>query len=210
MEKQAGKKSCTIWKLSFPTVTAICFTLQVLALAAGAAAYGQSTFGEIHGVVRDVGGLPLPSMQVVLHGVEGDADLTVVSGGDGVFVAKNLAPGHYRLTARKEGVGSAPATTVELAAGQSLHYDMTLSSPNGSKESSGLASPVGTGNSDRTSLTEREKRLLDRIERLEQRLAAMEAKDANGANPIATSTLPVLASLDPAIALPPAENPNAL
>jgi len=71
-------------------------------------------------------------------------------------------------------------------------------SPNGSKALSEPASPAVTENSDRTSLTEREKQLLERIDRLEQRLAALEAKEATRPNPAAAPTLPVLASLDKA------------
>jgi hypothetical protein len=80
-------------------------------------------------------------------------------------------------------------------------------------------------------LTEREKQLLDRLNRLEERLAAMEAKESNvsttqtaiasggpnGAAPaVATQTTAdpskpaLVASLDPRAALPPAEKPKAV
>jgi hypothetical protein len=74
-----------------------------------------------------------------------------------------------------------------------------------------LASPAVTENSDRTSPTEREKQLLERIDRLEQRLAALEAKGAKEPTQTSAPTQPVLvASLDKAAGLPPAEKPNAL
>ena len=207
MEKQAGQEHRSIRNMSFATIAVICFTLGVFAQASVAEAYGQSTFGEIRGVVRDAGGLPLPSALVVLHNVEKDTDRTVVCGGDGVFVAQNLSPGHYRLTAMKTGAGTAPLSTVELAAGQSLYDDITLASPKGSKVWSEPASPAGTGNSDRTSLTEREKQLLDRIDRLEQRLAAVEAKN-NSQTLTAAHTTPVseplVASLNPVAVVTPA------
>ena len=129
-----------------------------------------------------------------MHSVEENTDHTVVSGADGSFAFENLKPGHYQLTARKEGFGSSPAATVELAAGQSLHNDITLASPNGSKALGEPASPAVTENSDRTSLTEREKQLLDRIDRLEQRLAALEAKEVKRPTPTAASTQPAPAA----------------
>ncbi|MBZ5668268.1 MAG: outer membrane beta-barrel protein [Acidobacteriia bacterium] len=217
-------------KLLLTVLLPACIAFQVAVQLSGAAAFGQSTFGDIRGVTRNRSGLPLPEVQVVLHSVEETTDRTVVSGSDGAFIAENLTPGHYQLTAKKEGVGSSPATTVALAAGQSLHNDITLASTNGSKASSEPSSPAVTGNSDRTSLTEREKQLLDRIDRLEQRLAAMEAKEAKevtqasiptqptpmvrpdkGATQAAAPAMPVLvASLDGPAALPPTENPNVL
>src|SRR5208337_4783384 len=172
-------------KLLLTVLLPACIALQVVAQVAGVAAYGKSTVGDIRGVTRNSGGLPLPDVQVVLHSVEENWDRTVVSGSDGAFIAENLTPGHYQLTAKKEGAGSSAAATVELGAQQSLHVDMSLASPNGSKASSELASPTVTENSDRTSLTELERQLLDRIDRLEQRLAALEAKDARGATPAA-------------------------
>ncbi len=206
-------------KLLATVILPACIALPVVALAVGAGAYGESTCGEIRGVTRNSGGLPLPDVQVVLHSVEENWDRTVVSGSDGAFIAENLMPGHYQLTAKKEGVGSSAVATVELGAEQSLHVDMSLASPNGSMGASdpvlpaAPASPnrgsmdIGTPNASTTvaagshaqpatedpgnaPLTERERELLNRIDRLEQRLAALEAKDARGATPAATPAQP--------------------
>ena len=181
-------------KLLATVILPACIALQVAVQLSGVPAFGQSTFGEIRGVTENRSGLPLPEVQVVFHSVEEDTDRTVVSGADGTFAFENLKPGHYQLTARKEGFGSSPAATVELAAGQSLHNDITLASPNGSKALGEPASRAATENSDRTSLTEREKQLLDRIDRLEQRLAALEAKDLKRPTPTAASTQPAPAA----------------
>ena len=235
-------------KLLATVILPACIALQVGVQLSGVPAFGQSTFGEIRGATENRSGLPLPEVQVAVHSVEENTDRTVVSGADGTFAFENLKPGHYQLTARKEGFGSSPAATVELAAGQSLHNDITLTSPNGFKTLGEAASPTVTENSDRTSLTEREKQLLDRIDRLEQRLAALEAKGAKEPTQTAASTQPapatppdrgstqtvvatqlvpappdkrttptaaptqpvLLASLDKAAGLQPAEKPNAL
>ena len=185
-------------KLLLTVLLPACIALQVAVQLSGVPAFGQATLGDIRGVTGNRRGLPLPGVQVAVHSVEENTDRTVVSGADGSFAFENLKPGHYQLTARKEGFRSSPAATVELAAGQSLHNDITLASPNGSKALSEPASPSVAESSDGTSLTEREKQLLERIDRLEQRLAALEAKEATRPNPAAASTLPVLASLDKA------------
>jgi hypothetical protein len=181
-------------KLLLTVLLPACIALQVAVQLFGVPAFGQSPLGEIRGVTENRSGLPLPEVQVAVHSVEEDTDRTVVSGADGTFAFENLKPGHYQLTARKEGFGSAPATMVELATGQSLHNDITLASANGSKASSEPASPTVTENSDRTSLTERERQLLDRIDRLEQRLAALEAKGAKEFTQTAAPTQPVPAA----------------
>ena len=224
-------------KLLATVILPACIALPVVALVVGAGAYGKSTCGDIRGVTRNSGGLPLPDVQVVLHSVEENWDRTVVSGSDGAFIAENLMPGHYQLTAKKEGVGSSAAATVELMAHQSLRVDMSLASPNGSMRASDPVLPaaptspnrgsmdIGTPNASTTvatgshaqpatedlgnaPLTKRERELLDRIDRLEQRLAALEAKDASQTSAgvkTTPGTEPTVASLSPAAALPPAK-----
>jgi hypothetical protein len=165
--------------------------------------------------------------------VEQNGDRTVVSNSDGSFVVGNLEPGRYQLTVKKEGFTCSPAVTVELAAQQSPWVDITLALPNGSKGSSGSPAsalrsvhsadngapnvstvpaaisagshrPLADENSGNAPLTERERQLLDRIDRLEQRLAAVEAREAKGAAQTAAPTpQPLLASLQPAVGLPP-------
>jgi hypothetical protein len=186
-------------------VWAACIVFQVALLLSSVRVFGQTSFGDIRGVTENAGGLPLPEVRVAVHNVEENTDRTVVSGADGSFVFVNLKPGHYQLTASKEGFGSSLAATLELAAGQSLRNDITFASPNASNMLSTPASLTLTENSDRTSLTEREKHLLERIDRLEQRLAALEAKEAARANPAAALNQPA-----PATALDSAPNQIAV
>jgi len=186
----------------------------LLVVTLSSIASGGPIFGDLHGVTRDANGQPLAQAQVKVHGVEENTDRTVVSGADGSFVVENLKPGHYRLTASKEGFESQSATMVELAAQQSLPVDITLASLKGSKGPSAPALAAGsheqavTENAGSAPLTEREKQLLDRIDRLEQRLAALEAKDASQTSADAKTspaTEPTMASLNPVAALPPAK-----
>ena len=172
------------------------------------AAYQPSTLAEIHGVTHDPSAAPLARVRVTLHSVIEDSDRTVYSRSDGVFVAQNLTPGYYRVMASKEGFATSTASTIQVAAGQSLRSDITLSS----------ASPAGGANPSVSSpanedapLTEREKQLLDRIDRLEQRLAAMEAKEGGqpGHNQTVATNQPLLALLAPPTSLP-AEKPKVI
>jgi len=60
-------------------------------------ALGQSTFGEITGVVKDPGQGLVGAAEVRLTSVAENNDHSVVTDADGVFHFVNLKPGHYRL-----------------------------------------------------------------------------------------------------------------
>jgi len=186
----------------------------LLALTLSSAASGASIFGDLRGVIRDSSGLPLAQAQIKVHSVEENTDRTVVSGVDGSFEVDNLKPGHYQLTASKDGLASSSVTTLQLAAQENLQVDLTIAAPNRAGGSSGQALTADShgqsagekpGNAP---LTEREKQLLERVDQLERRLAVLESKDASqtvaGLKTI-PGTEPSLASLNPAAALPPAK-----
>ena len=187
----------------------------LLMLPLSSFAYGQSPSGAIRGITRDLDGL-LAHVQVVVHAVNGNTERTVVSNHEGAFVVENLKPGPYQLTATKEGFEGRSETTVDLAAHQTLWVDMTLVSPNRSKGSSNLApsgrsqNPPAPEDSENPPLTDREKQLLDRLNRLEQRLAAMEAKEDDRASQTPAPTQSLLASLNAGAGLTPVEKPAAL
>jgi hypothetical protein len=82
--------------------------------------------GTIHGITRGPRGTPLASVKVLIHGNDGTADRTVVSGEDGAFYVADLKPGHYQLTASREGSETALATAVELFDRQSLVVDILV------------------------------------------------------------------------------------
>src|SRR5215471_2167928 len=124
----------------------------LLLLPLSSFAYGRSKSGTIQGTTRGAHGLPLAKVHVVVHSVEGNTDLSLTSSDQGTFVAENLKPGHYHLTASKEGL-KLPGlgrirfqgrfeTTVELAAQQTLRVDMTLASPSDPNGSSGSVLPA--------------------------------------------------------------------
>jgi hypothetical protein len=88
-----------------------------------------TVLAELHGVARDPQGLPVAAATVVVHNLSENTDRITASGVDGVFEVTGLKPGRYELTAKKDGAGTAPPTTVELDAAQSLSVDATLSLP---------------------------------------------------------------------------------
>ena len=75
----------------------------LLMLPLSSFAYGQSPSGAIRGITRDLDGLLLAHVQVVVHTVDENTERTVVSNDEGAVVVENLKPGHYRLTATKAG-----------------------------------------------------------------------------------------------------------
>jgi len=197
-----------------PTNRSIRAALLMLPLASFS--YGQSPSGTIRGITRDLAGLPLAHARVVVHAVDGNADRTVVSNDEGTFVVESLKPGHYHLAATKEGFEGRSETAVEVASEQSLRVDLTLAPPNESEGSTNPAlstnshGPLLVDNSPDPPLTEREKQMLDRLNLLEQRLAAMEAKEASRSGQTAAPAQPQLASRDAAPGLPRIEKPAAL
>ncbi|HME01003.1 MAG TPA: TonB-dependent receptor [Terriglobia bacterium] len=189
----------------------------LLVLSCSAFAGGEPKSSTIQGITREPAGKPLAHAQVVLHSVAGNIDRTVISGDDGAFTVEDLSPGRYQLMASKDGFRDSSATAVDLGTQQSLRVDVTLglAASNGSRASSETAANAP--------LTEREKQLLDRLSRLEERLAAMEAKESKGSatqtasissgpngsasedSKTTPATGPMVASLSPAAGLPSAK-----
>jgi hypothetical protein len=110
-------------------------------------ALGQSTFGDLRGVVRDPSGLPIPGAAVTVHSFDENSDRKVVTGTDGGYVVANLKPGHYQLSAVKEGFRTSEMD-VNLSARQSLHVDVNLALAGQSVtvQVSGAAEQINTEN----------------------------------------------------------------
>jgi hypothetical protein len=176
--------------------------------APGASAAAKSPAGALHGVTTAPGGLALPAVNVIVHGLTGSTDRKLVSDADGKFALNDLEPGRYQITAFKEGFGSTSAVTVEVGQDQVATTAVVLVAD--------VRAASTPGMTETQPLTDREKRLLERIERLEVRLAAMEAKEATEPKGTkmsaaeAARTQPALASLDTAAALHPAEQSPSL
>src|ERR1017187_971443 len=96
------------------------------AFAVAADAESALGFGALQGVALDAAGNPLAMANVAISSVDGSTDRKVVSDRDGVFAAGRLKPGQYRITASKEGLGSSPVTTVEVAQNQTARSFLVL------------------------------------------------------------------------------------
>jgi len=172
----------------------------VLFAALSHPAFGQGAVGLVGGVTRDsASGKPVAEAQIVAHNLDRGTDRATVSDAKGVFTFTNLEPGQYDVAATKSGFQRSSAH-VEVAARRTARVELPLQ----------IAADVHL-TAEKPSdapLTERERQLLERIDRLEGRLAAMEAKES-GDKPVAANTAPgsdaLVASLNPVVAaLPPA------
>jgi len=98
--------------------------LAVLTLAGNVSA--QSTFGSLRGTATDASGAGIPKAVITLHGVDENTDTSTLSDDSGNFVFENLKPGHYSITASKEGFARAIVNQVELIARQNLRVDISM------------------------------------------------------------------------------------
>ena len=180
--------------------------------------YGGGSFGTVRGVTRNAEGAPLGGVQVVVHSLDRNTDRAIVSDNQGTFLVDNLEPGRYQLTANKSGRASLLTATVELGPQQSLRVDMTLGAPADSRETiastrvADLPKPSASSTADGPPLTQREKLLLERIDRLEQRLAALEASQARSAEPLPRPpvTTQAAAADQPGVAASAKHSPKAV
>ena len=159
---------------------------------------GHPSFGSLHGMTLAPGGVPLAAVNVVLSNGVGSTDRRLVSDSRGLFTVDDLQPGSYQITAFKEGFTTSPATTVLIAQDQVATANVALAPA--------VTSAAAAGLKESAPLTEREKALLERIDRLEGRLAAMEAKEDKPAAAAPTFNQRTNAS-GAAVALP-AEKPK--
>jgi len=101
--------------------------LFVVLLGSALPARGQSTFGEILGVIKDPGQGQVPDASVTLTSMEENDQHSAVSGTDGAFHFVNLKPGHYTLLVKAGGFADYRISSLQLEARQSLRLDVPLS-----------------------------------------------------------------------------------
>ncbi len=158
-------------KFSRPALIAsfqLCFTLALLTPA-----FGQLGDGLVGGVAHDsTTGEPIEQVRIVAHNMGTGTNRAAVTGADGNFTITNLEPGVYEVAAMKNGYQESTANVV-ISTRQTARLNLAL------KVEADLRVPKEKPED--APLTTREKQLLDRLEHLEQRLAAMEAKEAKAA-----------------------------
>jgi hypothetical protein len=84
--------------------------------------------GDVHGVVRYPGGLPMAGAQVFILNADVDVERSTVSAADGTYVFKHLKPGKYQIGAKLDGFAPSHALTVDVVPGKEVTFDVAVGS----------------------------------------------------------------------------------
>jgi hypothetical protein len=103
------------------------FSLVILFVSASLFAQSQATTGVIEGVVTDASGAALPGVTVTLRNIETNYTQTLVTDSGGRYRGALLPLGRYEVTASLEGFASRVVRGFDLAVGQTLRSDISLS-----------------------------------------------------------------------------------
>jgi hypothetical protein len=107
--------------------TALCVLLAILACAIGAdRALAQGATATITGTVVDQRGLPTPDVTLTLKHLETNGTQAATSNQDGRYIFASISPGHYTLTAVKEGFTTITKSAFELTVNQTSTQDFQL------------------------------------------------------------------------------------
>ncbi len=101
------------------------FVALVAALLFAVPAMAQEQRGAIEGTVKDSSGAVLPGVTVQAQGAAGSQES--VTDENGLYRFPSLAPGRYQIVATLQGFNTATLADVNLALGQTLRADVTMS-----------------------------------------------------------------------------------
>jgi hypothetical protein len=105
-------------------------TLAVILLAAGGSfLYGQSTYSNIVGVVRDLSGAITIGASITAKEEDTGAVARTSSNSEGLFELPNLKPGRYVLTASKAGFADSNGIEVILESRRTIRTNLDLRLP---------------------------------------------------------------------------------
>jgi len=106
-------------------VTASVTAALVLGLCSGINA--QTVNGAIVGVVQDTSGAVVPDVALTLRNIARDEIVaTMISGPDGSFAFRNLAPAKYEVQATKDGFNPVSLPDVEVTLGSQVRVAVTV------------------------------------------------------------------------------------
>jgi hypothetical protein len=136
-----GKEARTV-KTSFTYVLSCAALIGTcLQVHAASGAENESAVARLHGVVLDQTGTPLAGATVTVQiSAEGNPR-TVLTTGNGEFELASLAPGHYEVTAAKNGLATQEPVAVDIAVGSSTDIDVPL----GGESISAVSTPKKEG-----------------------------------------------------------------
>jgi Carboxypeptidase regulatory-like domain len=100
--------------------------LLLLLLCAKISPFGQSTFGSVVGVARDVTHEPVAGASIQLRNIEDNSVRAATSDENGAFEFLNLQPGKYVLSAQATGFADFATAPAQLAARQVLRLEVDL------------------------------------------------------------------------------------
>src|SRR5687767_15990431 len=89
-------------------------------------AFGQVISGSISGTVRDSSGAVLPGTTVQVQNADTGVGRTVTTDARGYFIAPNISPGNYDLTASIQGFQTEVRRGITVNVGQASVIDFGL------------------------------------------------------------------------------------
>src|ERR1700730_7632567 len=101
-------------------------TVCILALAARPAAYPQVTGGTFSGTVTDSSGAVIPKAQISIVSVATGVTRVVTTDTAGFYLAPNLLPGTYEITAEAKGFTTEVRTNTTLTVGAQQVLDIRM------------------------------------------------------------------------------------
>ncbi len=129
---------------------------------------------QLQGVTRSPSGLLLPQTQITVHSVNDNVTHSLLSGPNGEYFVVDLKPGRYELIVNKPGFSASSKIAIELEARQNLHLDLTVGTAQSAAEQ-----PMAPPSSKTADATDTQKYILEEVQRLEARLAELEARLAS-------------------------------
>src|SRR5687767_14903010 len=113
---------CHLW----PTGRLVCGVFVILLFASATPARAQGAVGTITGSATDESGAVLPGVAITIRNTETGVVRELVTDADGRFLAPNLPPGVYAVTAALGGFGTVERTGIRLTVGRDAVADFRL------------------------------------------------------------------------------------
>jgi hypothetical protein len=106
----------------------------------------QTTNSLVTGVITDTSGAAVPGAQVDVRNQGTGLLRSTTSGGDGIYILPQLAPGIYDVSVKKSGFATEDRTNVELHVNQNatLDFTLTISATSQTVEVTAAAPPLNT------------------------------------------------------------------
>jgi outer membrane receptor protein involved in Fe transport len=98
----------------------------LVALLAGATAFGQSATATLSGVIRDTSGAVIPNAKISARNTNTGAARETTTDSEGRYSLTNLGPGQYEIRAERAGFKTAAQSGVILTVGGATLVDLTV------------------------------------------------------------------------------------